>query len=927
MRSVKAIFESAPKVRNILRTHRRYLAHTASEGENRPDELLDEHVELVNRFVERLVAYHGLDAVIDDLINSVCANLEGASDRKLIGEDIKERFVYSILFHDFGKVNDNYQRERLNNTAEFPNAVEAPFFPLHGHSQLSAYMYLRYYAPNGFDDTDLILFWIALLFAYPIIRHHAPSLHDIQDYYESVQSNWENNNEVFTQFYQRYELSGNHRKFEQCLQHIKAILQEGKKFTKQNEFPLFALIKLLFSLLTAADFLATSVYANDKDYSISGTIDPALRQRILQAVPASAAYNKEILNRAEDERFVFERPLELGKKFLNQLRSEMGVEVIRNIRANQRQKLFYIEAPTGGGKTNLSMLAAAELLRLKSKLNKVVYVFPFTTLVTQTHRALKHTFDLKEEEITQLHSKAGYPSRHNQAEEEKDGHYGADKQNYLTYLFNHFPVTLCTHIRFFDWMKSDRKETNYALHRLANAIVIIDELQAYNPKHWDKVIFFVEQYARYFNTHFIIMSATLPKLGDLLNRLTEGNQKVLPLVKNAKEHFFRNPNFRNRVIFDLSLLSGGERMTVDRLANEVLTKSQVYAQNNGLYPDSVYCIVECIYKRSATDLYDAIAKRKSFFDHVWVLSGTILEHRRRTIINRLKNEEQYRKKKILLITTQVVEAGVDIDMDIGFKDQSIIDSDEQLAGRINRNVSKRNCRLYLFRMDKARVLYKDDLRYQICREKFRKKDLEAMLHSKDFDQLYEKVFEAIARKNDSHLEQNHDQYRRLLQKLDFRAISREFRLIENDNFSLFVPLALPLTIEGQKAGEEEKMFSEDELAFLKKRGVAVDKSVPGDQVFDLYLKYVKRKIAIEDYIEQKTDFIRLRGLMSRFVFSMFASDAFLKKITPYLGFDDDEEEDKSEFGYLYLAAFQEIYDEKTGLRQEVFDQITSQFLF
>lgn len=72
----------------------------------------------------------------------------------------------------------------------------------------------------------------------------------------------------------------------------------------------------------------------------------------------------------------------------------------------------------------------------------------------------------------------------------------------------------------------------------------------------------------------------------------------------------------------------------------------------------------------------------------------------------------------MLITTQVVEAGVDIDMDLGFKNISLIDSDEQLAGRVNRNACKVGCEVYLFRLDNASVLYGKDKRYQMVRDKF-----------------------------------------------------------------------------------------------------------------------------------------------------------------------------------------------------------------
>ena len=72
----------------------------------------------------------------------------------------------------------------------------------------------------------------------------------------------------------------------------------------------------------------------------------------------------------------------------------------------------------------------------------------------------------------------------------------------------------------------------------------------------------------------------------------------------------------------------------------------------------------------------------------------------------------------MLITTQVVEAGVDIDMDLGFKNISLIDSDEQLAGRVNRNACKVGCEVYLFRLDNASVLYGKDKRYQMVGNKF-----------------------------------------------------------------------------------------------------------------------------------------------------------------------------------------------------------------
>ena len=127
---------------------------------------------------------------------------------------------------------------------------------------------------------------------------------------------------------------------------------------------------------------------------------------------------------------------------------------------------------------------------------------------------------------------------------------------------------------------------------------------------------------------------------------------------------------------------------LEKLARFVIEKSALYAELNQRNPQSVFTIIEFITKRTASDFLKQIKQCNRFFDDVYILSGTILEPQKQKIIKQLKSASN-REKNILLITTQVVEAGVDIDMDLGFKDVSLIDSEEQIAGRVNRNASKK----------------------------------------------------------------------------------------------------------------------------------------------------------------------------------------------------------------------------------------------
>lgn len=918
MKTLAEILEDQGDFTNLLENHTRYYAHRADGQLHKDDEHLHEHINLVNDFVIKLCKLHGLDEVINRLITHIVSNTKGSfSDKVAAAATIKEQFAFTFLFHDFGKINPNFQRDKMGKTQLFPEVVDVPFFPSSGHSELSAFAYLRFFTPRKLDENSFLLFYTALILSYPIIRHHAPNLYSIDKYFEDRKQQWRDKIADFERLLRPFiglPAKGSSI-LEELLQRFDSILEVGEYAFKESSMEIFSLIKLNFSLLTAADYLATSAYANDKDFSLDGVLHQATKEAIIEAARTSLPYNRDIYEASERNDFVFREPKSPSNESLNQLRKEMGVKVINAVRKQPDGQLFYIEAPTGGGKTNLSMLATAELLRLNPDINKVIYVFPFTTLVTQTYKGLMDTFQLSEDSITQLHAKAGYKGA--AAEDKEDGRYGKDKQDYLAYLFNHFPVTLCTHIRFFDWLITPQKESNYAMHRLANSIVVIDELQAYNPKHWDKVMLFIQHFAEYFNTHFIIMSATLPKLGDLLANLGKAKRPVVHLLENAKELYFCNPNFQQRVQFDTSLLS--ETMEVPRLADIVLAKSREYADTNSLYPNSVYTIVECIFKRTATELYDVIESLPAFFNHVFVLSGTILEHRRRLIINRLKHPA-YRKKKILLITTQVVEAGVDIDMDLGFKDRSIIDSDEQLAGRINRNVKKPRCKLYLFQKDRASILYRNDLRFEISREKLKRNDIYQILNNKDFDRVYSLVFDKIEEDNRSKLLKNIEQYLNLLAGLRYDKIYEEFRLIENSNLSLFVPMEIPLYVEGQEEGVLDYIFSTDELDFLKCHDIAVEDSVDGVAVFELYLKMINKELSSNDFITGKTNFIRLQGVMSKFIFSMFKSDKFEQKIRPFTHHEN------SQYGFIYLSEFKAVYNEEAGLLDSAIDDVTHQII-
>lgn len=904
-KKIKTIIEQEQPFGKFLLDSALYLAHRHDLHESEP---LEEHIKLVNDYLSLIVESNKLDSTIDKLIEDFLKlNKFEEYQIELLGEKLKLFFCRTIIFHDLGKINPNFQGDALKmNNSKFKSKIISNYILKTHHSKLGSYIYIvKHFKDvilsglNG-KEQQICLFFILFL-SYPILKHHGSKLLSI----DSKTIFFDNNElEVMKSFLKNYQIELPNQLSilaadtltEKHL--VNKFFEPFKANTIIGHFPLYALTRLNFSLLTASDYLATSDYMNQKPIDSLGLIDKDLREKVILAAATSHSYNSEAYHLAISD-YKVENPKDKSGDNLNLIRKNMAIELLRNIRNNTHLNLFYLEAPTGGGKTNLSMLAIAELLKEHEVINKVFYVFPFTTLITQTHKSILKTLNLTENEVSLLHSKAGFQSNEDPNFEEKaDGKYGQEKKDFISNLFVHYPFCLLTHIRFFDILKTNEKETNYLFHRLANSIVVIDELQSYSPVHWDKILYFIQNYAKAFNVKFILMSATLPRI-DKLNLPLENKPVFTDLLPNAKE-YFTNPNFAERVKFRFDYRDA--TLEMPELAAIVIEKSEEYLTQNE--ENGVFTIIEFIFKKSATEFEEVIDNR--FFDEILVLSGTILEPRRKEIINKLKNEKN-RDKKILLITTQVVEAGVDIDMDLGFKNVSLIDSDEQLAGRVNRNVKKENCEVYLFQKDKPGILYKNDRRYSITRDNISKEKHEEILKTKDFEHLYNLVLERTNKINEMEGIEKFSTYHEYIERLDYQNIHDKFKLIDNRNLSIFVPLSIPISIEDEK-GEPENIFSENELKYLVKNNVFPENGfLNGALVWDLYLKMNNNELIFKEYTDKAISRKTIGGIISKYTFSIFYTE---KMKVALKGFSNPVKDFED---YLFLENYQLVYDYEKGL--------------
>jgi CRISPR-associated endonuclease/helicase Cas3 len=527
---------------------------------------------------------------------------------------------------------------------------------------------------------------------------------------------------------------------------------------------------------------------------------------------------------------------------LNELRTRMLLESDNKLEESlikqPEQRVFYLNIPTGGGKTNVSLKLALTLLKSKKNIKRIFYVFPFINLIEQNHSVIKETLGLTEE-LSSVYSTSGWDIGVENKEEQLK--YTLDNE-----FLNH-PFVVISNVNFFNTFVKSGKISNYRLINLANSIVIIDEIQSLNDKDWTLFNDLIEFGSTYINIHFIIMSATLPKLDALSD--VNGSSVALNLIDNP-DGYFNHPLFKNRVLIEY-------RDNVNDLEQLLhVLKDELHDDMN-----KILLVVNTI--KNSLELYKKIRNNKEIQNlerfQIYLLNSTILPHRRREIIQKMKDD----KSKVLLISTQSVEAGMDIDCDFGIRDFSIFDSIEQIAGRINRNFKnqKNTSKLIITNLKEdnkkiADFIYSDSYRWQTLQMNFASREsIEDFLTERNFDDYYTKVLENIKSRDRSWIHQSsYDTVKKGIRSLDFEELNKS-DVIKQDSISIIVNSEVP---------KEE--FSCAELDFIKNEGITYEGEISGKSIWVKYNEFIKN--FQRGYIDRKIKTKIWSSILSKFTINV-----------------------------------------------------------
>lgn len=772
------------KTEEILKEPSRYYAHKKeTEKDGKKMETLEDHTLLCQKYFTRIYQNKQIGENISLFIQKCLGKCSVEAGK--LAEDM---WCNVVTFHDMGKHNPNFQRDVLGRREVERNSNYSTAGS--EHSALSAVLYLDYYykkIEKIESDERKCLYYLLICNAYTISRHHG-RLVSLEEFMKSLLEG--KKRKLFKVLQQE---SGNvcveeFQLTEGLIAEIINIANEtGKNQMKKQAIWLYFYEKLTYSMLVAADYYATSEFMSGIQIEELGEVNNILE--IFQ-VHQSTRVNQTI-RQYEAEKYPMALKQLQKETDINVLRNEIFLDAERQLLKEKEKNIFYLEAPTGSGKSNISMNLSFQLAVQDRRLKKIYYIYPFNTLVEQNQEILKKVFEKHPkimEQIAIVNSitpiKYVEDERKRAEREERETYY---EKALLNRQFLNYPVILTTHVSLFDTIFGDSKESVFGFHQLAGSILVLDEIQSYKNSIWGEIITFLSELAEFMHMKIIIMSATLPDL----EILKEKSQHTSYLIKSRKKYFC-HPCFQKRVSISKELLE--KKITIEELYRHV-------KKNCG---NEKKLLIEFITKKHAEEFYHKLQTDDEIEETVLCMSGddSILE--RKSIIQEISRKG----KAVILVATQVIEAGVDIDMDIGYKNIAKMDSEEQFLGRINRSYTEgRTGKVYFFEVDEPMSIYKGDMRSQ-WDFSIKQSNIWKMLEGKDFGSYYDLILDAWGKNNCHVMDKNF--FKKQVGELKFPEVCQHMRLIEEQNWNMSVYLGRKIkgengeTLDGNKLWEDYK---------------------------------------------------------------------------------------------------------------------------
>lgn len=567
-----------------------------------------------------------------------------------------------IIKHDWGKINRNFQNKILNNDK---------FSGYNHHSYLSAILNtlwsIYYHKYNGTITNKDIQSEIILI-NLSISGHHT-TLKNIDKIYldgelESLRDYIIGNKELIIDFKQ-FLIENNYSQdiintlpdmiddntFDLCIEFINTNTNYIIENTDQ--------LSNYFNIRNSSATLNDGDRRDASDYSIRLRHEDRLK------------YNYSLLNGYERLMNIFmsgeQTPLNLMR---NEIREYAVDSLIKNLKNNDH-RVFSLSAPTGSGKTLMLIKLALTILEHKGfDKYDILFSLPFLTITDQITSIVNNDLNVSPLNYTSNAEVSDSINKLLETNSDTEIKKLLYSENSLDHSF-----VITSFVQLFELFTTNKVSRLNKLINLKNRIIIIDEYQSLPPNLYYFFMGLLTEFCNKYDSYVIISTATMPNFD--MDYDNFNNTKIKKIFKNK----IKNPielshsKFFNHEVFNRYNITYNGKMDADRLIDFIKSN-----YNNS--DDSVLCVLNTI--NTSTNIYTRMVNVNTNFEKIYLLNTkqTIVDRKRKLnqIIDDLKNN-----KKILVISTQLIEAGVDLDFNIVCTDIAPIPNIIQRSGRCNRN--------------------------------------------------------------------------------------------------------------------------------------------------------------------------------------------------------------------------------------------------
>jgi CRISPR-associated endonuclease/helicase Cas3 len=557
-------------------------------------------------------------------------------------EDIKLSLSNMLFYHDIGKSTkyfQDYMRASINKIEYTDNSE------LKKHSLISAVYasYKTFLELNNKESKEILPVLVFLA-----IRKHHGDFENIKDMVVISKNNWRN----LKIQWDNLQLNCIGEKvvfdFKSVKEYINDILFNIEDIEKSTDN--YLLLNFFFSILTYAD-------KNDAKFSSQ-----------IKFAEFPFGFNNWV-DKYKNIKYEKEKHTTKLNKIRNEIYNLCEINITPKNIADHN--IFSINVPTGSGKTLAGINAALKIITTDSDLKRIIYAVPFTSIIEQIY---KDFFDIIENNDLEPEN---YIIKHYHLAEAKikndENDYIGDNAQFLIENWDK-PIILTTFWQLFNTLISNKNKLIKKFHNLTNSVIILDEIQTMPYEYWELINHILIKATNMLNCKIIFMTATMPLI------FLEEKKEIIPLIgrKKTNQYFQEFSRYEMKFINHMNTIKMSEFF-------EIAEKHIISA------PKKSFLFVFNTIK-SSLDFYNRIKKIRN--KNIIYLSTNIIPKDRLERIEQIKHSDNYK----IVVSTQLIEAGVDIDLNIVYRDFSPFDSIIQTAGRCNRNSSPILGEVFLFKL-------------------------------------------------------------------------------------------------------------------------------------------------------------------------------------------------------------------------------------